>query len=388
MTVQPVGGFATPAEPVAVGAVQGYLTALWQRLAREQPAGMPLAPARMINLVIYGEDDSLPDMAERLAGAMAVRHPGRLIAVWLTHDRAGVDMAAEVSVRCVPDPTGCRQVCSEMILLTVPAALRRYVPHAVCALRQADRPVALWWLGPPRLDDPLFHRLAAESSGQVLLDSRAGEQPADTLRALHRWCTEPYGPAGTGRRAVALGDLAWARLLPWRQAVAGFFDQLSGPGAPGPEGIRRVELVSAGADVPADALLLLGWLAARLAGQAAAVRREPDAVQAAFTRGDTHVAVRCTRAANDVREAFGLTAVTLHVVEGTAAHVFEAHRGHDANVVHTHMTPPGGPRSPRSTGLVEPADEALVASLLEAVLPDPHYLAALARAAEIADALG
>ncbi|MER3421371.1 MAG: hypothetical protein C4290_12985, partial [Chloroflexota bacterium] len=95
MTVQPVFGFATPAEPVAVGAVHGYLAALWQRLAREQPAGVPLAPARMLNLVIYGEDDALPETAERLAEAVAARHPGRLIAVRLAPGRAGAEIAAE-----------------------------------------------------------------------------------------------------------------------------------------------------------------------------------------------------------------------------------------------------------------------------------------------------
>lgn len=386
MTVQPVFGFATPAEPVAVGAVHGYLAALWQRLAREQPAGVPLAPARMLNLVIYGEDDALPETAERLAEAVAARHPGRLIAVRLAPGRAGAEIAAEVSVRCVPDPTGRRQVCSEVILLTVPAALRPYVPHALCALLQADRPVALWWLGAPRLDDPLFHRLAVHVAGRVLLDSRAGAHPAATLCALARWCAEPSSPAGPGRHAGALGDLAWARLLPWRQVVAGFFDQPSS--APPPAHIRRVELVSGGTAPSADALLLLGWLAARLDWQVTEVRREPEAVQVDFTRGDARIAARCAWAAHDAQDVPGLTAVTLHVRQGTAIHIFEAHRGHDVNVVHTHVTPPGGPRSQRSTGLAEPADEALVAHLLETVLPEPLYLVALARAAAIADALG
>jgi glucose-6-phosphate dehydrogenase assembly protein OpcA len=378
MTVQPLFGFTTSAEPVPVSAVQHYLSALWRRLSREQPAGVPLAPARMLNLVLYGEDEALPETAERLAGTVAARHPGRLIAVRLDRGRAGTEIAAEVSVRCVPDPTGQRQVCSELILLTVPAALRRYVPHALCALLLSDLPVALWWTGAPRVDDPLYRRLTADLVSRVLLDSRADDQPGVTLSALARWCAE--------RSQATLGDLAWARLDPWRRAITAFFDQ---PGlSPPPARIRRVELMSGDAALPADALLLLGWLASRLAWQVEGVRQEPDAVQIDFLCGGRRVQAYATRVA-DVQPSPGLAAVHLHVALGAEAfYFFEAHRGHDANVVHTHVTPPGGPRSARSPGLPEAADEALVARLLDASLPDPLYVAALDRAAEIAGALG
>jgi hypothetical protein len=77
----------------------------------------------------------------------------------------------------------------------------------------------------------------------------------------------------------------------------------------------------------------------------------------------------------------------VEVALGSEAFGFEVHRGHDVNVVHTHVTPPGGPRSARTTGLPEPRDEALVARLLNASLPDPLYRAALDRAAQIAGAL-
>jgi glucose-6-phosphate dehydrogenase assembly protein OpcA len=377
MTVGPLFGFATPAEPVAVSAVPAYLSALWQRLSREQPAGAPLAPARMLNLVLYGEDEALPEITERLAETVAARHPGRLIAVRLDRGRTSTEIAAEVSVRCVPDPTGRRQVCSEVILLTVPLALRPYVPHALCALRLSDLPVALWWTGAPRVDDPLYRRLTADLVSRVLLDSRADGRPGGTLAALARWCAEPS--------RAALGDLAWARLLPWRQAIADLFDQPGLSSSPGR--IRRVELLSGDTVLPADALLLLGWLASRLTWRVEGVRQEPDAVQIDFRCGERRVQAQAMRVA-DAQPSPGLAAVHVHVALGAAAFHFEVHRGHDANVVHTHVTPPGGPRSPRSTGLVEPADEALVARLLDASLPDPLYMAALNRAAEIAGVLG
>jgi hypothetical protein len=376
MTVRPVFGFATPVEPVAVGAVPQYLTTLWQRLTREQAATGPLTPARMLNLVLYGEDDAVPETAERLAASVAALHPGRLIAVQVDRGRGGTEMTAHVSVRCVPDPTGQRQVCSELVLLTVPAALRRYVPHALCALLLPDLPVALWWTGTPRVEDPLYQRLTADLASRVLLDSRAGDQPPATLRALARWCAE--------HPTVALGDLAWARLHPWRQAIADCFDQVNSP--PPPARIRRIELISDGVGVPADALLLLGWFASRLAWQVEGVSQEPDAVRVDFLCDGRRVQARCGWV-TDAQALPTLAVIRVEVALGSEAFGFEVHRGHDVNVVHTHVTPPGGPRSARTAGLPEPRDEALVARLLNASLPDPLYRAALDRAAQIAGAL-
>ncbi len=145
--------------------------------------------------------------------------------------------------------------------------------------------------------------------------------------------------------------------------------------------------MSGGGALSVDALLLLGWLAARLGWQVTEARQEPDAVQVDFACAGAGVAVRCTRAADEASAVPVLTAVRLHVSQGAEAFTCEAHRGHDANVVHTHVTPPGGPRSARSAGLAELPDEALVARLLDTPLPDPLYAAALERAVTIADAL-
>ena len=109
-----------------------------------------------------------------------------------------------------------RQVCSERVLV---AAGPRALPSAVTSLLVPDLPVFLWWQGPFDRSDGLAAELAGLAS-RVIVDS--GECSLDGVAA-----------ARILARSVG-GDLAWAGLLPWRDAVAGLFD---GPSRG--EGARR-----------------------------------------------------------------------------------------------------------------------------------------------------
>ena len=141
-----------------------------------------------------------------------------------------------------------RQVCSERVLVE---AAPKALPSAVTSLLVPDLPVFLWWQGPFDRSD----RLAAELAGlasRVIVDSGV--------------CSLE-GVAAARLLAPSVADLAWAGLLPWRDAVAGLFD--------GPAEVKALDGIRA-VDVRGpenEARLMAGWLRAAL-GADIELRRE------------------------------------------------------------------------------------------------------------------
>jgi glucose-6-phosphate dehydrogenase assembly protein OpcA len=148
------------------------------------------------------------------------------------------------------------QVCYEQVLARVHGDFDERVVSVVVPLLVPDLPVFLWWTGTPpsearHLDDLV--RLA----DRLIVDS------ADFARADR---TLPQ-VAHLARLRVGITDLNWARLTPWRELVAQFFDVPAWrPFLGGITGIRTGFAVDMdGRDIhPSQALLLLGWLASRL----------------------------------------------------------------------------------------------------------------------------
>ncbi|MBI2761901.1 MAG: glucose-6-phosphate dehydrogenase assembly protein OpcA [Chloroflexi bacterium] len=356
--------------------VESYLTDLWRRMREDRAEGVALDRVRVLNLIVYGEDPSVVDRAERLAGVLPARHPGRIVAIHLDPRRPGQRIEAGVAAHCVREVIARREVCGELITLDAPAETRRYVANAVAGLLVSDLPVALWWTGRPAPEDDLFREMTRELSDVVIVDSSAGGAAGATIRGLADWLS------GEHRHAL-LGDLAWARLLPWRQVVAEFFDQQHTRALV--SDIRDVRITVSEEAPPAEALLLTGWLASRLRWWLHGVTRSDVGLQLTYRSqaGEHKVAL----AIGDGSAPAGLVAVELTAGSSATPYRFEVHRGHDITVIHGHVTAPDGVRTPRTAGLAEPEDETLVADLLDQRMTDHVYEAALSAAAEVARAL-
>jgi hypothetical protein len=148
---------------------------------------------------------------------------------------------ASVSSSCWRNSTG-QEVCSEQVVIeAAPAAL----PSAAVGLLVPDLPVFLLWQGEIERSRRLLEELS-ELSTRLIADS--SECGLEQLRSV----------AGL---TPSVTDLAWTRLLPWREALAMQGDT--------PDGLHVLEH-AIGLEVrgPAnEAGLLAGWLRSRLGRQ-------------------------------------------------------------------------------------------------------------------------
>ena len=114
----------------------------------------------------------------------------------------------------------------------------------------ADLPVFLRWRGPLTFGAPALEQLVGVTD-RLVVDSIEWTDPETSYRRL---------PEVFDR--VAVSDIAWARLQPWREALAGLWPEIADA--------ARVRV----AGPEAEALLLSGWLGARL-GRPVQLAREP-----------------------------------------------------------------------------------------------------------------
>ena len=196
-----------------------------------------------LNLIVHAPEPELVESAIDALEHVGPSHPLRAIVA----TPADGELRATVASSCWVGASD-RQVCSERVLVEAgPKAL----PSAVTSLLVPDLPVFLWWQGPFDRSD----RLAAELAGlasRVIVDSGV--------------CSLE-GVAAARLLAPSVADLAWAGLLPWRDAVAGLFD--------GPAEVKALDGIRA-VDVRGpenEARLMAGWLRAAL-GADIELRRE------------------------------------------------------------------------------------------------------------------
>jgi glucose-6-phosphate dehydrogenase assembly protein OpcA len=134
----------------------------------------------------------------------------------------------------------------------------RQLPGTVIPLLIPEVPVVLWWPGDGLFNHPIFPAMM-DASDQLVVDSSTFAGSLTILGRLHALATEEYP-------GVALRDLVWARLTPWRELTAQFFDAPTT--RPYLEGIHRVHVTyaqpAAGQYNPEQALLYASWLASRL----------------------------------------------------------------------------------------------------------------------------
>ena len=174
-----------------------------------------------------------------LAG-MGEAHPSRTILLLpeplSPHDR----LDATVAVECYDIPGIERNVCSEIVELRLHGRRATAPASIVIPLLIPDLPVFCRWRGDLPFGAPELEGLL-DVVDRLIVDSSEWDDPAGSYARL----------AGLFERA-AVSDIAWARTTAWRAALAERW--------PGIASVRTLHV----AGPQADALLLVGWLRARL----------------------------------------------------------------------------------------------------------------------------
>jgi glucose-6-phosphate dehydrogenase assembly protein OpcA len=145
-------------------------------------------------------------------------------------------------------PFGQRQqICCERIEITASRDTLADLPPLLLALAAPDLPVVVWCRSLSILHDGAFPALVS-AAHKLIVDSASFPDPCSALEWL----------AGVSRRCLALADLEWTRLTPWRETIARLFDE------PGRwlrlRGIRDLCICCKGPRTTVSAYYLAAWL--------------------------------------------------------------------------------------------------------------------------------
>ena len=210
---------------------------------REARGGKPSTAT--MNLIVYVENERYRDWVTERAWRIADKHPSRMIVLDGIKGHHGTAVKAQE-----PQHEDAPRIFREGVELGVDGVRAAYRVQFVEALLVKDIPCVLWWAADRLFSSETFAGLL-KIVEHVILDSSGTDTEPNALREFSSFFA--------AKRAVALGDLAWMRLDPWRDVIAQFFDDPSMRDEL--SAIHRIT-ISAGSD--SEMLYLGGWLASRL----------------------------------------------------------------------------------------------------------------------------
>lgn len=222
----------------------------------------------VLNLVICAPDIESAKRASVLLRSLSTTHLARVNVLILDRDTdTPATINTWITLRCFSVISDIMRHCFEQTTLLATGRAVRSIFNILQPLLKPDLPVYLWWVGDPPDNDTIFNNLV-QLSDRVIVDSTSffnPEQDIHTLALLRQAAPD-----------CALSDLNWGRITPWRQLVIQFFDVTEY--RPFLAGVTSIEIEHAAAPLatttlsesgyvspnPACALLLAGWLKARL----------------------------------------------------------------------------------------------------------------------------
>ncbi|MGI0134750.1 MAG: glucose-6-phosphate dehydrogenase assembly protein OpcA, partial [Candidatus Micrarchaeaceae archaeon] len=223
----------------------------------------------VLNLVICAPDVESARYASKLLRDLSSTHIARVTLVILDRSADALDaFESWVTLRCFSVISDLMRHCFEQATLLASGRATCALPSLLPAVLKAHLPVYLWWIGDTRGADDTVFRTMSELCQRVIVDSATFFHPERDIQALASYCQETP--------TVALSDLNWGRLTPWRHLVAQFFDvsaylpflaeieciEIEYVAAP-LASVRRTKTGEVSPN-PTGALLLAGWLKARL----------------------------------------------------------------------------------------------------------------------------
>ena len=224
---------------------------LARQRCRQEADGDPELRTSTMTHVVWCPPRWLP-RAKRVLAGLAERHPARTIFLIPVPGRSsGVEASAVVRDFAIGDG---REVLSEVIELRLRGDAAQHPASIVLPLLISDLPAFCRWRGEPDWDGRALAEIV-DVCDRLVVDSS-------------EWPGIPGAYAEFARRfeRVAVSDIAWRRTLAWRVALAACWP-----------GIKRIERLQV--EGPrADALLLAGWLRARLHRDIALARRNAPSV--------------------------------------------------------------------------------------------------------------
>jgi hypothetical protein len=249
---------ALPGIEAPVGAISKGLAQMWEGEATEgkpSPAGEH-SKAIQVNFVLHlGFKTDAADAVRQFETAVRFsrRYPSRVVVLCPLHDDAGASgMRAKVYGECTLGRSAGDTRCCEFVMLSYPRWARANLENQVSVCLSTDLPLYYWAHGFSDVARLADYRYLLTTARRVLFDSASA--PAEAIG--YAW-----------PRPENVRDLACARLLPVRQSIGQFLSKY--PVASLAAGLRAITLEH-GADLAAEARILLGWVDDRIRASGAA----------------------------------------------------------------------------------------------------------------------
>jgi glucose-6-phosphate dehydrogenase assembly protein OpcA len=210
------------------------------------------ARTSVLTLVVVAGRPEVEERALATIDQLAGRHPSRAIILAPSDPDGPARLDARVSLACTIRQGGPTETCAERILLRAGGESARHLAGIVAPLLIHDLPAVIWWADDAPVGSPLFRELA-ESADQVLVDSAAFRDDGHERLAALAALIEAGSPA--------VRDVAWVRLAPWRELLAGLFDHPLLLPETGSARSVRIDVLRPGMTLRMPrAALLAGWL--------------------------------------------------------------------------------------------------------------------------------
>jgi glucose-6-phosphate dehydrogenase assembly protein OpcA len=232
-----------PGLPVEIGKIDRELGKLWEE------TGDSKTRASLINLAIYTENAESVAENTNLISEIASQHACRALLIFANPDAPLEAARAWISAHCHLAGKGQGQICSEQITFQLDGGMVAALPNIVFSHLDSDLPLYFWWQGTFR--EPLDEKLWGWVD-RLIYDSAAWDAPAEQFRLVQKIRT-------LTEIRIILCDLAWARLIGARYAIAQLFDHSCALAR-----INEIKHVTISCAEHSTGLLLLGWLAAQL----------------------------------------------------------------------------------------------------------------------------
>lgn len=292
-----------------------------------------------LTLLVYVESEEAGREVMNLIAGVMLQNPCRVLVMVVQPDAPAASLSARISAQCYLPRAGEQQVCCELIELLARGDSGRDLDNVVVPLAVPGLPVVLWWRA-GRFAPPGYFRDILRITDYLLVDSARFADPPRDLGRL----------AGEVKRlsdVVAVSDLNWTRMTPWRGLVAQCFDPAETAGYLDQLSEVRVEYEEASprwSAQSAQAMLLVGWLASRL-------HWEPAADDGGRTGKDGSILFRSPRGKVEVRltpKRFegGGTGVCFSIemkADGASPATFSLRRGGDGKYAVVRRELPGRP---------------------------------------------
>lgn len=244
-------------EDVSMREVLDALSEIRGKFAREEAGDDEHARPRSCVMTLVAVAPSEPDerLAQRTAEIIGARHPAQAVVIREDAPIKGHHLDAWISTEVERPETACPIEC-EIITLHVRGPAAQHLAALVDPLLVSGVPTYLWWLGtPPFRKHELLDALRVCDG--LVVDSARFEEPYQSFRGFARLLKVAHHRLG-------LADFQWARLGPWREALAQFFTPLDR--RPFLRGISEVgvDYAGEGRGNRIVAALITGWMASAL----------------------------------------------------------------------------------------------------------------------------